>query len=85
MLFRRFLLRIYHRAHRDHREAFLNPLSVISVGSVVDFAFCRSKLQRELLKKRLQGPLRPYFLSLMLLGQSHVLCRPNPLGYGRHQ
>ena len=50
MLFRRLLLRIYHRAHRDHREAFLNPLSVISVRSVVDFAFCRSKLQRELLR-----------------------------------
>jgi hypothetical protein len=28
---------IYHRAHRDYREIFLDLPSVISVSSVVDF------------------------------------------------
>ena len=83
MLFRRLLLRIYHRAHRDHREAFLNPLSVISVGSVVDFAFCRSKLQRELLRSQhqieqplpdgdnLNYPIIPLICVVCVLGKDH--------------
>jgi hypothetical protein len=39
MFVRRLLIKISHQAHRDHREIFLNFLSVISVGLVVDFAF----------------------------------------------
>jgi hypothetical protein len=33
---RRLLVKIYYRAHRDHRGVVKIALSVISVGSVVD-------------------------------------------------